>query len=202
MNRQQQPTYLITGATGTVGSDLVAKLVQADPVHEIRCATRNPQGAAAEKIQKLGSNVRPVAFDAAQPETLAASFAGATHVYLLPPFVEEMVRWHEVVLAAAKEAGTVQYLIKHSVMGAREPTPESMPNPVPLMHYGGEKAVVASGIPYSIIRPTIFAQHFTGCPWIYEVGGRRFLFAHRKRQRGIPGRSRHCHPGGPFADAG
>jgi uncharacterized protein YbjT (DUF2867 family) len=55
-------------------------------------------------------------------------------------------------------------------MGARAPTPDSVPSPVPLMHYNGELVVARSGIPYSVIRPTIFFQHFTLCPWIFETG--------------------------------
>lgn len=170
MGVNQSKCYLVIGATGNVGSCLVNRLAKADKQHEIRCATRNPSSTSAERLRALGTNVVPVQFDAARPENLAAAVAGATHVYLLPPFVRDMEDWHEDVVAALRDAGTVQYIVKHSVMGARAPSPESTPSPVPLMHYHGELAVARSGIPYSVIRPTIFAQHFTLSPWIYAAG--------------------------------
>jgi uncharacterized protein YbjT (DUF2867 family) len=166
--------YLITGATGTVGSDLVAKLAQADPHNEIRCATRDAKGESAERIRTAGPNVVPTAFDTARSETLEAAFGGATHVYLLPPFLEKMVQWQEQVIAAAKASGTVQHVVKHSVMGARAPTPDSMPSPVPLMHYRGEECLASSGLTHCVIRPTIFAQHFSLLPWVYEPGADAF----------------------------
>lgn len=174
MNTHESKTFLIIGATGTVGSFLVENLAAADTQNEIRCATRDPSSDSAQRLRTMGANVVPVEFDTNRPESLAVATGAATHVYLLPPFVRDMENWHEVVVAALHEAGTVQYMVKHSVMGARAPTPQSTPSPVPLMHYHGELTIGRSGIPYSIIRPTIFAQHFTQCPWVYEKGAEAF----------------------------
>lgn len=174
MSGGKDKTYLVIGATGTVGSNLVARLVQRDPEQEIRCATRNPASSSARRLQALGPNVAAVEFDTDRSASLAKATAGATHVYLLPPFVPDMEDWHQVVVAALRDAGSVQFLVKHSVMGARAPTAESTPSPIPLMHYHGEQTVAGSGICYSVIRPTIFAQHFTLFPWIYEAGADHF----------------------------
>jgi len=59
-------------------------------------------------------------------------------------------------------------------MGARAPTPESKPNPIPLMHWEGEELVRKTGIPNTMIRPTIFAQHFTTMKPVYEKGSNVF----------------------------
>ncbi|MFI6906910.1 NAD(P)H-binding protein [Nonomuraea sp. NPDC050394] len=68
-------TFLITGATGTVGRNVVAELLEAG--HQVRALTRNPEKAG------LPEGVEVVAGDLAQPETLDAAFDGVTAVHLI-----------------------------------------------------------------------------------------------------------------------
>ncbi|NET73925.1 MAG: NmrA family NAD(P)-binding protein, partial [Sphaerospermopsis sp. SIO1G2] len=167
--------FLVTAATGTVGSDLVMKLAQAAPNSEIRCATRDPESRSAKALQAYGKQVKPVKFDVNEPDTLKAVCEGVTQIYLLPPFLPNtMVEWHQSVMDAAQETGDLRYVVKHSVIGARAPKPDDMPSGVPLLHYRGEEVVMATGVDYSVIRPTIFAQHFIKMPWVYEKGDDNF----------------------------
>lgn len=161
---------LITGATGTVGSELVRLLASARPDFLIRCASRNLSGTAARQLKALGDRVVPTLFDPARPETMTAAFNGVSRCFLLAPLEPEMTLWHQQVVDAAKAAGTVEYIVKQSVMGARETTPTSVPGLIPRMHYEGEKLVAASGIAHTIIRPTIFAQHLLTIPAVYRCG--------------------------------
>ncbi|MFD0899595.1 NAD(P)H-binding protein [Actinomadura sediminis] len=68
-------TYLVTGATGRVGSRIVDRLL--GDGHRVRALTRAP-GAAA-----LPRGVDVVAGDLTRPETLGAAFAGVTAAHLL-----------------------------------------------------------------------------------------------------------------------
>jgi uncharacterized protein YbjT (DUF2867 family) len=45
---------------------------------------------------------------------------------------------------------------------------------IPRLHYEGEARIAATKIPWSVIRPTIFAQHLTTMPWVYRKGDSRF----------------------------
>ncbi|WP_101785944.1 NAD(P)H-binding protein [Nonomuraea indica] len=68
-------TILVTGATGTVGRQLVAELVQAG--HVVRALTRDPGRAA------LPEGVEVVAGDMADPDTLVPAFDGVTAAHLI-----------------------------------------------------------------------------------------------------------------------
>ncbi len=76
-------------------------------------------------------------------------------------------------MAEAAKAAGVSYIVKVSVTGAREPVGE--PQAIPERHGAGERALRESGVPYTAIRPTIFAQHFTMSPGLYVAGADRFF---------------------------
>jgi uncharacterized protein YbjT (DUF2867 family) len=72
---------------------------------------------------------------------------------------------------AAVTAGTVRHIVKQSVGGAKEESALQ----VSREHFRSEKHIEATGIPYTFIRPTAFAQQFTGIfPWVYQKGENAF----------------------------
>lgn len=68
-------TFLVTGATGTVGRLVVQELLDAG--QRVRALTRDPGKAA------LPAGVEVVAGDLARPESVAAAFEGVTGVHLI-----------------------------------------------------------------------------------------------------------------------
>jgi uncharacterized protein YbjT (DUF2867 family) len=141
---------LVTGATGNVGSKVVEQLSAAGIA--VRAAVQST--SKATKIKSAG--VEPVEFDFTRPETLPAAFDGVEKVFLLTPFVPNMVELGLRAVNAAKKAG-VKYIVRLSAMGANfEPS-----FPLGHWHREVEKAVESSKIPYTILRPNSFMQNYS-----------------------------------------
>ncbi len=90
---------LVTGATGTVGTDLV-KAVQARGI-PVRALVHNP--ANAGKVE--GPGVEIVSGDLQKPETLAAAMEGTEKAFLLSQPSPKMPQEARNFVAAAKSAG-------------------------------------------------------------------------------------------------
>ena len=143
-------TILVTGATGTIGSQVVAHLAKKQDV-TIRAGVRD----AAKAKGKLGANVTPVDFDYEKPDTLAAACKGADKVFLLTPFAPNQVELGTRLVDAAKAAG-VKHIVKLSAMGAdQEPGIQ-----LGRWHRAIEKHVEASGIAWTFLRPNNFMDNF------------------------------------------
>jgi uncharacterized protein YbjT (DUF2867 family) len=168
-NGVMKEIVFVTGGTGNVGTEIV-KLLAASPKLIVRAGARDANAPSSKRASELGSNVEVVTFDVDRPETLAPALRDVTRVYVLPPFIEKMSDWHRDVIEAIAREKSVKYVVKHSVAGARATTPTSTPSLIPRLHYEGEARMAATGIPWSVIRPTIFAQHLTTMPWVYTKG--------------------------------
>ena len=143
-------TILVTGATGTIGSEVVKALAAKSGV-TVRVGVRS--AAKAEKL--LAANVVPVDFDYDRPETIAAAVQGADRVFLLTPFSENQVALAKALIDAAKGAG-VKHIVKLSAIGAdMEPGIQ-----LGRWHREVEKLVEASGIAYTVLRPGNFMDNF------------------------------------------
>lgn len=143
-------TILVTGATGTVGSEVV-KALAAKPGVTVRVAVRS--AAKAEKL--AGANVVAVDFDYAKPETIAAAVKGADRVFLLTPFTEDQVELGKALIDAAKAAG-VKHIVKLSAIGADiEPGIQ-----LGRWHRAIEKLIEGSGVSYTFLRPANFMDNF------------------------------------------
>ena len=118
--------------------------------------------------------MRPAAFDVDRPESMRAALEGVTKLFVIAPFVSDMAAWHEKVARAGKEAGTIEYVVKVSVTGARGPGGDSPPGRIPLSHWEGEEALRRAGLSTTMIRPTIFMQHFLSFPALYTARADRF----------------------------
>jgi len=178
---EDHEVVLITSSTGSTGRELVQLLVSSRYL-TVRCATRNPKSDSASLLQDYcvdPHRVELVEFDPiGKPETVAEAMKGVNKLYLLPPFdPENMIKWHEVVVGAAVASKTVRYIIKQSALGAHVPAEgEKEVSVVQKLHGQGEEIVRNSGIPFTIIRPGIFMQHFTKYPPVYSKGGDTFFF--------------------------
>lgn len=137
---------LIVGATGNIGSALVAELQK-------RKASVFAGVRQAGKGESL--DVPSLPFDFEKPETMKAAFSKVDLAFLLLPLVERMVEYGVKAIDAAKEAG-LSFLLKSSELGAEPNSPKLA------LHAQGtvDQYLKNSGIPWSILRPNFFMQNF------------------------------------------
>jgi uncharacterized protein YbjT (DUF2867 family) len=167
--------FLVTGGTGKIGAAFVASLAVDARAPLVRVATRDPAGKGAALLAALNPEaVRPVVFDVDRPDTMRAAFDGVTKLFVIAPFLSDMAAWHEKVALAAKAAGSVAYVVKVSVTGARGPEGDTPPGRIPLSHWQGEEAIRRAGLTATMIRPTIFMQHFMMGTGLYTSRDDRF----------------------------
>lgn len=141
---------LIVGATGTTGRETVPKLLgRGLPV---RVLSRD-----RDKAQALPgfAGAEIVVADPNKPETLDAAFAGVEKVFLIPPSGPGADVGEQNLIAAASRAG-VKYVLKLSAACA---TPDA-PSMALTHNYHGEQTLKASGLTYTILRPSSFMQNF------------------------------------------
>jgi len=139
---------LITGAGGTVGTALVKELKGSDQT--IRLTFRSKD--KAEKAAAAGYDA--VTLDYAQPETLRPAFDGVDCVFLLGTGVLGQAEGEINVVNAAKAAG-VQKIVKLSMWGA-----DAEQYALAGMHRTVERAIEASGLEWTFLRPNNFMQTF------------------------------------------
>jgi len=142
-------TILVMGATGNVGSQVVKQL--ADAGANVRAAVRSPRKAESLKSEKVSLTE----FDTDKPETVEAAFQGVDKVFLLTPLVPNMVELSANLVEAAKKAG-VKHIIKSSGMGAEVEPGITLTR----WHREAEKAIEASGIAFTFVRPNGFMQNY------------------------------------------
>jgi uncharacterized protein YbjT (DUF2867 family) len=145
-------TILVTGATGTTGSEVVRELAQLAGV-EVRAGVRASREAAGLK----SARVAPVDFDYEQPAVMASALRGVDRVFLLTPFVPNQVEITARFLGLAKAAG-VKHVVKLSVLGA-ELEPGIMASRA---HRAVEKLLESSGMAWTFLRPNNFMENFIG----------------------------------------
>lgn len=136
---------LVTGATGTVGTPLVRRLL--DSSMAVRVATRAPEAAR----ERFGDGPDYVAFDLARPETWGHALAGVDRLFLLFPPQSGVGPVTEFVDAAARVGvDRVAYL---SILGAEK---------VPVLpHRRLERHLAASGMTHTFLRASYFMQNLS-----------------------------------------
>ena len=136
---------LVTGATGTVGREVVIQLLAAG--EQVRGMTRNPSTA------KLDARVELVKGDFAAPDTLAKAVDGVERVFSLT--FGPQTGTHERDLAGlAKKAG-VRHIVKLSAMGGDGETKSAIRK----WHEQGEEAIKETGISWTVVRPGGFMSN-------------------------------------------
>ncbi len=158
---------LVTGATGTTGSEVVRELRKADV--PFRAMVRDVERAAAV----LGDDVDLVHGDLVDPGSLGLATEGVDTLFLLTPPHEDTLTQNQNVIAAAKRAG-VGHVVKLSAIGAAEGSPLQLGR----WHAAVEQEVADSGMAYTVLRAGSFMQNFFNHiqtireqSRVYSVGG-------------------------------
>jgi uncharacterized protein YbjT (DUF2867 family) len=139
---------LVTGATGTVGSEVVRRLLAAG--ERPRALVRDPDKAR----ERLGEQVEHVVGDLNQTETVGAALAGVDRLFLVTTQSSRQPEWERRVIEAATRGGVGQ-IVKLSVFRADERSPLQIAR----QHAQAERALEQSGVAFTIVRPVFFMQN-------------------------------------------
>lgn len=164
---------LLGGGTGTLGRELVSRLTASG--EQVRVLTRDPAHARG-----LAAEVSVA--DVCDPPTLAAAVHGcrvvisAVHGFLRGRGAPEAVddRGNANLLRAAADA-RVGHFILLSVLGARPDHPMSLHR----AKYAAEQNLYASGLAYTVVRPSAYLETWTGViGGKLASGGPALVFGH------------------------
>ena len=136
----------VTGATGTIGSELVRLLSERGEA--VRALTRR----AGEQARVAG--VEWVEADLADRGGLAGVLEGCDRVFLLTGNTVDMVRLQSNAIRAAGQAG-VERVVKLSALGATDHSRSV----IGLWHYNVERKLKDSGLGWTLLRPHHFMQN-------------------------------------------
>jgi len=144
-------SIVVTGATGHLGRHVVEQLLEKVPADQITAVVRTPEKAA----DFADRGVKIVVADYNTPETFDTVFAAGDKVLLISgnEFEKGRVGQHKVVIEAAKAAGVA--LLAYT----------SAPGPLAAAladdHRGTEEALLASGVPYALLRNGWYNENYT-----------------------------------------
>jgi uncharacterized protein YbjT (DUF2867 family) len=147
-------TILVTGATGNVGSQVVQQLITSGITPKVAVRSMNK----AESLKKAGAEL--IEMDLERPETILPALAGVDKVFLVSPFVPNMVELTTKAIEAAKQAN-VQHIVKLSALAqpgiALSKWHEEMENAIAPARTQG---FASSNISFTFLRPNGFMQNF------------------------------------------
>ncbi|SHI19086.1 SDR family oxidoreductase [Streptomyces sp. 3214.6] len=145
-------TILITGARGKVGQAVVNRL------HAVGLPVRAASAKPAELAAPTGVEVAEV--DLSRSETFPAALDGVRQVFLYP-----QPDGIDAFVETARAAG-VEHVVLLSSSSVLAPDAETDPLASHSLHV--ERALTASGLPCTLLRPDAFASNALG--WSYFIG--------------------------------
>ncbi|KAI0629635.1 hypothetical protein C8Q77DRAFT_1141480 [Trametes polyzona] len=146
--------YVITGATGGLGSQVFKHLLKLVPASDIVVSLYNPAGATPA-IQDSGVEVRRG--DYGDPASLDRAFAGADKLLLVSyPSIAHGLRvaHHRAAIDAARRAG-VRHVYYTSLAFAADSVAAVMQ-----AHIDTERYLRESGLRYTILREGIYSESY------------------------------------------
>ena len=142
--------YALTGANGQLGRLTIKHLLTQVPADQIIATTRDPQKLA--DIASLGVVVRRADFS--DPTTLTTAYAGAARLLIISTYVVgQSVELHKAAIAGAVAAG-----VKHIVYTSTPHADPNSTNPLIADHGQTEVALAASGVSWTALRNSFYAE--------------------------------------------
>ena len=139
---------LITGATGKVGKELVRNLSERRSGFKVMVRSKE----AVKDFEAQG--IKAVLGDFERPETFGGALANIRSVFLLTTPRPDNLAIERKFLAACKSKG-IRHVVRLSAIGANPWAASAL-----LRNHGkGEAELEDSGLPWTILRPTIFMQN-------------------------------------------
>src|SRR5689334_4213716 len=144
-------SIVVTGATGHLGRHVVEQLLEKVPADRITAVVRSPEKAA--DLAERGVRIAVADYNA--PETFDGIFSAGDKVLLISgnEFDKGRVQQHKIVLDAAKAAGVALF--------AYTSAPGSLKAALADDHRGTEEAILASGVPYVLLRNSWYNEVYT-----------------------------------------
>lgn len=154
MNNKEGRKILVTGATGTVGSEVLKQLTSVSSGTCIRAAVHS-KNKAEEIRQYKDKGVEIAALDYTKPKTVTNALIDVNKLFLQTLPVPDATDICSNIVREAKKNG-VNYIVKLSAMGADS----KLGSTILRLHGEEEKIIKESGIPYTFLRPPAFMQNF------------------------------------------
>jgi NAD(P)H dehydrogenase (quinone) len=142
---------VITGASGQLARRVAELVLAAVDAGDLILTTRTP--AALASLAARGVAVRHADF--ADPRSLRGAFAGGERLLLVSATdLRERTAQHQAALDAARDAG-VRHVIYTSGLKPEPPNPAV----VAPSHFATEQAVMGSGLDWTILRNSLYADY-------------------------------------------
>jgi NAD(P)H dehydrogenase (quinone) len=144
-------SIVVTGATGHLGKFVVEGLLEKVPAEQITAVVRSEEKAAGFAAR----GVKIAVADYSSPETFDGVFAAGDRVLLISSSEVDKGRaaQHRVVIDAAKAAGVA--------LLAYTSAPGSLTAALADDHRATEEALLASGLPYTLLRNGWYHENYT-----------------------------------------
>jgi NAD(P)H dehydrogenase (quinone) len=144
-------SIVVTGATGHLGRHVVTQLLEKVPAEQITAVVRDK--AKAAEFAARGVNIAVADYNS--PETFDGLFAAGDKVLLISgnEFDKGRPQQHKVVIDAAKTAGVA--------LLAYTSAPGSLTASLADDHRATEELLVASGLPYALLRNGWYHENYT-----------------------------------------
>lgn len=154
--KNNETMILVTGASGTVGSEVVKQLTSPSSLSSdsrIRAAIRSKN--KADKLRDENKIVEIVNMDYDKQETIVDALNGVDKLFLLTLPTPNMTEIASGLIKEAKK-NDVKHIVKLSVIDV-DAEPGIM---ITRLHRQEEKIIEESGIPYTFLRAGAFMQNF------------------------------------------
>ena len=144
-------SIVVTGSTGHLGRHVVEQLLEKVPAEQITAVVRDE----AKGADYAARGVKLAVADYNAPETFDGLFAAGDKVLLISgnEFDKGRPAQHQVVIDAAKAAGVA--------LLAYTSAPGTLTAALADDHRATEKALLASGLPYSLLRNGWYNENYT-----------------------------------------